>query len=106
MGRSPGRCSTRESWVWTVSGLVGRWAEGGRGGGVPSRRSAGTLPRARRSFLASSWLPRQQWASMRTGDGAEGTDDDREVILTPDQRVRVFVSSTMEELADRAGRGP
>src|SRR3954468_9479661 len=37
---------------------------------------------------------------MTTGDEREEiVEDDSGVILTPDQRVRVFVSSTMEELA-------
>ncbi len=39
-------------------------------------------------------------SQMATRDVTEGVvDGDRETILTPDQRVRVFVSSTMEELA-------
>ena len=42
---------------------------------------------------------------MTTGDSNEAAaDHETDVILTPDQRVRVFVSSTLEELADRAGR--
>src|SRR6478752_5640466 len=37
---------------------------------------------------------------MATGEDADGiVDGESGVILTPDQRVRVFVSSTMEELA-------
>ncbi|MFN8052587.1 MAG: DUF4062 domain-containing protein [Acidimicrobiales bacterium] len=37
---------------------------------------------------------------MTTGDDATaGADEESAAILTPDQRVRVFVSSTMEELA-------
>ncbi|WP_426573945.1 DUF4062 domain-containing protein [Aquihabitans sp. McL0605] len=36
---------------------------------------------------------------MTGRDDTEAIDDDAGVILTPDQRVRVFVSSTMEELA-------
>ena len=37
---------------------------------------------------------------MTASPGAEGLENRASVIITPDQRVRVFISSTLEELAE------
>jgi hypothetical protein len=37
---------------------------------------------------------------MTVAPGEESAQDRAAVILTPDQRVRVFISSTLEELAE------
>ena len=37
---------------------------------------------------------------MTTSPGEDSAQDRAAVILTPDQRVRVFISSTLEELAE------
>ena len=40
-----------------------------------------------------------QEAGLTASPGMESPGDRADVILTPDQRVRVFISSTLEELA-------
>ena len=37
---------------------------------------------------------------MTVSPGGDSAENRAAVILTPDQRVRVFISSTLEELAD------
>ena len=41
-----------------------------------------------------------QEAGLTASPGMESPGDRADVILTPDQRVRVFISSTLEELAE------
>ena len=41
---------------------------------------------------------------MTVSSGGDWAQDRAAVILTPDQRVRVFISSTLEELARSARR--
>ena len=41
---------------------------------------------------------------MTVSSGGDWAQDRAAVILTPDQRVRVFISSTLEELAKEARR--
>jgi predicted ATPase/class 3 adenylate cyclase len=76
--------STRDRVTWPIAGI----------GGVLSPSSTAEFGGEK------DWdMGEPEGAGPAAGPGRESSADRTDVILTPDQRVRVFISSTLEELA-------